>query len=174
MPAPAGQFFYVLEDKLDILFVDDDPILREFAQVHLSTDTVTLVVSGDNATAATTPIVVSDTRNTYPGWVVSGQVDDFTGSGTAAGSSISGNQLGWTPTGSSLAPGVMLGRTVPPADPGLGTVPGFLALAHAGSGSGFGTSTLGANLALAIPPAPESAAGSYTSSLNVTAVTSLP
>ena len=50
-------------------------------------------------------------------------------------------------------------------------MPGFLAFAHAGSG--YGTSTLGANLSLAIPPAPQSAAGSYTSSLTVTAVTSL-
>lgn len=51
MPAAAGQFFYVLEDKLDILFVDDDPILREFAQVHLSTDTVTLNVAEDGLDA---------------------------------------------------------------------------------------------------------------------------
>jgi DNA-binding response OmpR family regulator len=51
MPAPAGQFFYVLEDRLDILFVDDDPILREFAQVHLSTDTVTLNVAEDGLDA---------------------------------------------------------------------------------------------------------------------------
>jgi DNA-binding response OmpR family regulator len=49
--APAGQFFYVLEDRLDILFVDDDPILREFAQVHLSTDTVTLNVAEDGLDA---------------------------------------------------------------------------------------------------------------------------
>ena len=134
-------------------------------------NTVTLAVSGNTATAATTPIIVTDTRNTYPGWEVSGQVGDFTGSGSAAGSSFSGNQLGWTPTGSSLAPGVTLGGTVTPASPGLGTVPGFLAFAHAGSG--YGTSTFGANLTLAIPPAPQSAAGSYTSSLTVTAVPSL-
>jgi phosphate ABC transporter phosphate-binding protein len=148
------------------------PAVGAFTLTVDTTDTVTLAVSGNSATAATTPIVVSDTRNTYPGWSVSGQAADFTGSGTAAGSSISGNQLGWTPTGSSLAPGVMLGGTITPAGPGLGTLPRFLAFAHAGSG--YGTSTLGANLTLAIPPAPESAAGSYTSSLNVTAITSLP
>ncbi|SFS88309.1 response regulator [Brevundimonas viscosa] len=28
-------FFYVLEDEARLLFVDDDPILREFAQVNL-------------------------------------------------------------------------------------------------------------------------------------------
>lgn len=49
--ATAGQFFYVLEDRLNILFVDDDPILREFAQVHLSTDTVALNVAEDGLDA---------------------------------------------------------------------------------------------------------------------------
>ena len=33
-----GSFFYVLQDAAHILFVDDDPIMREFALVHLSTD----------------------------------------------------------------------------------------------------------------------------------------
>ena len=32
----TGEFFFVLEDPIRILFVDDDPILREFAIVHLS------------------------------------------------------------------------------------------------------------------------------------------
>ena len=32
----AGSFFYVLEDPIRLLFADDDPILREFAVVHLS------------------------------------------------------------------------------------------------------------------------------------------
>lgn len=93
-----------------------------------------------------------------------------TGSGTAAGASVPGNQLGWTPTASSLAPGVTLGGTVTPAGPGLGTQPGFLAFAHAGSG--YGTSTLGASLTLAIPAT--AAAGDYTGSLTVTAITALP
>jgi hypothetical protein len=136
-----------------------------------TTDTVTLTVSGDNATAATSPVTVSDTRNTFPGWSVSGQAADFTGNGTAAGASISGNQLGWTPTSDgALPPGVTLGGTVAPAAPGLGTAPAVLASAPAGSG--FGTSTLGANLTLAIPAT--AAAGGYTSSLTVDAVTTLP
>jgi ABC-type phosphate transport system substrate-binding protein len=150
------------------------PLTGTFTLTVDAADTVTLVVTGNTATAATTPIIVSDTRNSYPGWEVSGQVDDFTGSGTAAGWTVSGNQLGWTPTGSSLAPGATLGGAVTPGSPGLGDTPGIMAFAHAGSGSGYGTSTLGANLTLAIPPVPESAAGSYTSSLTVTAVTSLP
>ena len=150
------------------------PLTGTFTLTVDAADTVALQVSGNTATAATMTITVSDTRNSYPGWEVSGQAADFTGSGTAAGFTISGNQLGWTPTASSLAPGVTLGGTVAPASPGLGSTPGLLALAHAGSGNGYGTSTLGANLTLAIPPVPESAAGSYASSLTVTAVTSLP
>ena len=132
--------------------------------------TVTLTVSGSGATGALNPITVADTRNTTPGWSVSGQAADFTGSGTAAGGSIPGNQLGWAPASASLGTGVTLGGTVAPGSPGLGTTAAVLASAHAGSGSG--TSALGANLTLAIPAA--AAAGSYTSSLTVTAVTSLP
>jgi ABC-type phosphate transport system substrate-binding protein len=146
------------------------PVTGTFTLTVDTADTVTLVVSESSATAATTPIVVSDTRNTYPGWSVSGQVSDFTN--TAAGSLIPGNQLGWVPTGSSLGAGVTLGAVVAPGAPGLGTTAATLASAHAGSGGVFGTSTLGANLTLAIPPL--AAAGSYTSSLNVSAVTALP
>jgi hypothetical protein len=135
-----------------------------------TTDTVTLAVSGSSAAAATTPVVVTDTRNTYPGWSVSGQAADFTGSGTAAGASISGNQLGWAPTSTSLGTNVTLGGIMAPAGPGLGTTAAVLASAPAGSG--YGTSKLGADLTLAIPPA--AAEGDYTGSLTVTAVTSLP
>jgi len=132
--------------------------------------TVNLTVAGTNAIGALNPITVSDTRNTYPGWSVSGQAADFTGSGTAAGATISGNQVGWMPTDTSLATGATLGGTVTPVAPGLGTTAATLASAHAGFG--FGTSALGANLTLAIPAATE--AGAYTSSLTVTAVTTLP
>jgi ABC-type phosphate transport system substrate-binding protein len=132
--------------------------------------TVNLTESGSNATGALPAITVSDTRNTYPGWSVSGQESDFTGSGTAAGSTISGNQLGWVPTDTSLGTGVTLGGTVAPGSPGLGTTAAVLASAHAGSG--FGTSVLGANLTLAIPALAR--AGDYAGSLTVTAVTALP
>ena len=139
-----------------------------------TTDTVTLAVSGSSATAATTPVVVSDTRNTFPGWSVSGQDSNWTGTGTAAGASISGNQLGWTPTSSTspLTQGVTLGPTVPPGSPGLGSTPAVLASVHTGIGNGVGTTTLGANLTLAIPSG--QAAGPYTSGLNITAVDTNP
>lgn len=44
-------FFYVLEDEARILFVDDDPILREFAQVNLATPTTTIEAAADGAEA---------------------------------------------------------------------------------------------------------------------------
>ncbi len=47
----AGTFFYVLQDALRILYVDDDPILREFAQVHLTTDAATVAVAEDGLAA---------------------------------------------------------------------------------------------------------------------------
>ena len=137
------------------------------------TTTVTLTVTGSTATGALNAITVSDTRNTYPGWSVSGQEADFTGSGTAAGSTISGNQLGWVPTDTALATGAALGPTVAPVSPGLGTTAAVLALAHAATpGAGFGTSTLSANLTLDIPPTAK--AGPYAGAMTITAVTALP
>ncbi|HEY9217410.1 MAG TPA: response regulator [Phenylobacterium sp.] len=47
----AGTFFYVLQDALRILYVDDDPILREFAQVHLTTDTASVATAEDGLVA---------------------------------------------------------------------------------------------------------------------------
>lgn len=47
----TGSFFYVLEDPVRILFVDDDPIMREFAVVHLSTDAAKVMVAADGVEA---------------------------------------------------------------------------------------------------------------------------
>ncbi len=38
-------FFYVLEDDARLLFVDDDPILREFARVNLESPSTTVDVA---------------------------------------------------------------------------------------------------------------------------------
>jgi DNA-binding response OmpR family regulator len=54
MSIPAAQsngFFYVLKDSLRILLVDDDPILREFAVVHLSSETAEVQTAADGAEA---------------------------------------------------------------------------------------------------------------------------
>ncbi len=48
--APAG-FFYVLSEAVRILFVDDDPIMREFALVQLETDEARVAVAADGAEA---------------------------------------------------------------------------------------------------------------------------
>jgi hypothetical protein len=134
--------------------------------------TVNLAVSGATATGALNPITVSDTRNTYPGWSVTGQVANFVGSGTAASGNIPGDQLGWVPTDTSLATGAVLGATVTPgsSSPGLGDTAEVLASAVPGGGNG--TSALGANLTLDIPAT--APAGPYTSSLTVTGVTTGP
>lgn len=44
-------FFYVLDDEARILFVDDDPILREFAQVNLASPNTAIDVASDGARA---------------------------------------------------------------------------------------------------------------------------
>jgi hypothetical protein len=136
-----------------------------------STDVVTLAATGLSATGATTPITVADTRNSYPGWSVSGQDSAWTGTGTAAGGTFTGNQLGWAPTDTALAPAVTLGSPVTAGSPGLGTA-APLASVIAGLGNGYGTTTLGANLTLAIPAT--APAGPYTSGLTISAVTSNP
>jgi hypothetical protein len=128
-----------------------------------STGSAGLLVLG-----GTLPVItVSDTRSSSPGWSVSGQVSDFTGSGTAAGSIISGNQLGWAPSG-AVTGGVTLGSPVAPDSPGLGSIPAVLA--RAAGGSGFGTDTLSARLQLAIPASGR--AGPYNAVLTITCVSS--
>lgn len=44
-------FFYVLDDEARVLFVDDDPILREFAQVNLASPHVQIETAGDGLEA---------------------------------------------------------------------------------------------------------------------------
>lgn len=49
--AAQNPFFYVLDDAVSILFVDDDPITREFAAVHLSTDMADVSLASDGLEA---------------------------------------------------------------------------------------------------------------------------
>ncbi len=46
-----SEFFYVLDDEARLLFVDDDPILREFAQVNLASAAAVIDVAGDGIEA---------------------------------------------------------------------------------------------------------------------------
>jgi len=130
-----------------------------------TTSTITMTASGGTATGAMNAITVTDTRNTYPGWLVMGQASGFTNPTSHPAGGFSGDQLGWAPNDTSLASGAVLGPVVAPTFPGLGTTPGVLA--SASPGTGFGTSTLGAFLTLAIPPTAPS--GPYTSVRTLTA-----
>jgi DNA-binding response OmpR family regulator len=51
LPAQDRDFFYVLEDSIRILLVDDDPILREFGVVHLSSETAEVETAADGVLA---------------------------------------------------------------------------------------------------------------------------
>ena len=46
-----GSFFYVLDEGAKLLFADDDPILREFANVHLATDSADVLTAEDGEDA---------------------------------------------------------------------------------------------------------------------------
>jgi DNA-binding response OmpR family regulator len=46
-----GGFFYVIEERARLLFADDDPILREFAKVHLSTENAMVATASDGEEA---------------------------------------------------------------------------------------------------------------------------
>jgi len=50
-PDRDGTFFYVLQNALKIIFVDDDPILREFALVNLTTEHATVATAADGVEA---------------------------------------------------------------------------------------------------------------------------
>jgi Bacterial Ig-like domain (group 3) len=119
---------------------------------------------------------VTDTRNSNPGWNVTGQTTDF--SGTPAGT-INGHNLGWTPAvvSSSTGQTVTAGPAVPPApgiapgasppDPGQG-IKTSRTLASAAAGSGAGTAVLNANLALNAPT--NTPPGTYSATLTLTAI----
>lgn len=50
-PDHSGPFFYVLQEPVRILFVDDDPILREFAVVNLATEHAAIETAPDGVAA---------------------------------------------------------------------------------------------------------------------------
>ncbi|MER7890123.1 choice-of-anchor M domain-containing protein [Micromonospora sp. NPDC094482] len=115
------------------------------------------------------PVTVTDTRGASPGWSASGQVpQDFTADG---GASFSAGYLGWTPRVLAQADGqgITAGAEVTPytvgSDGGLGA---SAVLGSAPDGAGRGTARLGAGLRLSLPT--ETAAGTYTATLVLTAI----
>jgi len=138
--------------------------------VTINPGPVQLTPSGSTATGKLPDVTVTDTRNYYPGWSLSGQASRFTDSRNPTGKSVSGNQLGWVPTVlGSLHGGAQLGRAVTPGRTGLGSAPATLAFASAGCG--FGTNVLSAKLALDIPP---TVGGHYSGTVTITYVESQP
>ncbi|HEY7324373.1 MAG TPA: substrate-binding domain-containing protein [Streptosporangiaceae bacterium] len=112
-------------------------------------------------------VTVTDTRNTYPGWVVDGQMSGFTGGSGGSAATISGDQLGWSPTAvSPLVGGATLGPVVTPGTNPNGLGDTAQVLAAAPGGQGVGTNTLSANLTLSIPVA--TPAGVYSGLLTIT------
>jgi hypothetical protein len=120
-------------------------------------------------------VTVTDTRAGNPGWVLSGQVTDFT---STTGNSIAAVNLGWTPDVVDESPGqvVVLGGPVSPAAPPLVLDPPGGAfglhvsrtLASTAAGSGTGTAQLGADLALNVPTSVQ--AGVYEATLTLTVI----
>jgi len=131
-----------------------------------------LSASGDRweSTGKLRPVTVTDTRSSRPGWTASGRVaNGFT---TADGQSFSGSYLGWTPTitAQGAQQGVVAGPVAEPytvgqSGTGLG---GSATLATAPTGAGRGTARLDAELKLSVPT--ETAAGTYTGALTLTAI----
>ncbi|MDP9792678.1 surface-anchored protein [Catenuloplanes nepalensis] len=111
------------------------------------------------------PVTVTDTRAGTPGWSVVGQVSG--GFRTDGGASFGAEHLGWTPAvvSQGAAQGVLAGPVATPGTSGLGT--GAL-LATAPAGAGRGTARLDAQLRLSVPT--ETAPGTYTGTLTLTAI----
>jgi hypothetical protein len=135
--------------------------------VSVAAGTATLSEQTTTATGTLNAVTVADTRNTYPGWSVSAQESAFTGAGTAAGSTIPGDQLGWAPTAvNPLVGGATLGPAVAPGTSPNGLGDAAQVLASAAPGLGFGTNTLSASLTLDIPNGTR--AGPYSGNLTIT------
>ncbi|GAA4964506.1 hypothetical protein GCM10025331_65640 [Actinoplanes utahensis] len=132
----------------------------------------TLNGAGDRweSSGALKPVTVTDTRSGRPGWTASGQVAD--GFRTDDGKTFAGSHLGWAPAvvAQGETQGVVAGPVAVPSVPGQsGTGLGDGAvLATAPGGAGRGTARLDAQLKLSVPT--DTAAGTYTGTLTLTAI----
>lgn len=121
-----------------------------------------LSAGGDRweSNGALKPVTVTDTRAAKPGWTASGQVAD--GFRTPDGATFGGGGLAWTPTVVTQA-----GRQGVTAGP-VAALGGSAILGSAPAGSGLGTAELDAALKLSVPT--DTAAGTYTGTLTLTAI----
>ena len=152
----------------------------------ISTDPTTVVLPAPalNATAtflttagSINPVTVTDTRAGNPGWVVSGQVSDFT-SAASPTTPINGFNLGWVPNLGNSSPGqvVQVGGKIDPANAVTADLPGTdghglkvsRQLAKTDPLKGTGTAVLGADLTLDVPTSV--LAGTYSATLTLTAI----
>ncbi|MGI5149640.1 choice-of-anchor M domain-containing protein [Plantactinospora sp. CA-294935] len=127
-----------------------------------------LNAAGDRweSTGELRPVTVTDTRTGGPGWNVSGQIPaNFTG---PDGATFGADRLGWTPRilSQGTGQGVVAGPAVGPASGG--GLAASSVLGSAPNGAGRGTAQLSAELQLSLPT--ETAAGTYTSTLTLTAI----
>lgn len=113
-------------------------------------------------------VTVVDTRDTDPGWTVTGTMSNFTKTGVSSGGTavsgtqtFSGNYLGWSPvltgdSGASLGNlynqtvTIPVGTVAPTTATGSGLVQGKV-MANAAPGVGMGIATLDAGVKLLIP-----------------------
>lgn len=111
------------------------------------------------ATGALPSITVTDTRAESTGWSLNGKASNFTN----GAQSFSGSALGWTPSATNPTGGtITTGGTVAAGNPGLAE---SRTLASAGTAA---SATVNAGLELLAPAG--TAAGSYTSTLTITAI----
>ncbi len=139
----------------------------EFAWTIDATDRAVVMTTAQNkgtyleSTGQLKPVKVTDTRAGAPVWSIAGQVGDFT-------NGLSGKYLGWTPKVTVAGAGATAGAAVAPGiDSGNG-LKDSATLGSATAGHPKGTGTLGADLSLKVPA--ETAAGTYTTTLTLTAL----
>ena len=156
------------------LTISTDPTTVVLPAPALNADATYLVSTGGKINTVT----VTDTRAGNPGWVVSGQVSDFTNAGSPT-TPINGFNLGWVPTLGTFSLGqtVQLGGTIDPATaPVTADLPATdghglkvsRQLAKTDAGHGTGTALLGADLTLNVPTSV--LAGTYSATLTLTAI----
>lgn len=110
------------------------------------------------ATGTLPSITVKDTRDGSTGWSINGKASNF----SDGAKSFSGSALGWTPTASNPVGAITAGGAVSAGNPGLAESRTLASTTAAGG------ATLDAALSFLAPAG--TAAGSYTSTLTITAI----
>jgi hypothetical protein len=113
------------------------------------------------STGSLLPVTVSDTRLAGPAWSISGQVGGFSGG-------LSGKYLGWTPAVTTAGAGATAGSAVTPGITSGNGLTDASTLGSAVAGHATGSASLGAGLTLQVPV--DTAAGTYTATLTLTAL----